>query len=91
MEGWVRGGGAEKPVTGHVMEFIVFPEGDNYRHNYVTLLYLFQASFEPAVSPFRSPLRIPSPETVTPPLSASHVERNIKDAVSTSHNNRKFL
>lgn len=53
--------------------------------SFITLMYLFQASYEPAVSPVRSPVRIPSPETVTPPLSASDVERNIKDAVSTSH------
>ena len=58
---------------------------------FVTLLYLFQASYEPAVSPVRSPVRIPSPETVTPPLSASDVERNIKDAVSTSHNYGELL
>ena len=47
------------------------------------MVYLFQALYEPAVSPVRSPVRIPSPETVTPPLSASDVERNMKDAVST--------
>ena len=35
------------------------------------------------MSPVRSPVRIPSPESVTPPLSASDVERNIKDAVSS--------
>ena len=58
---------------------------------FVTSLYLFQASYEPAVSPVRSPVRIPSPETVTPPLSATDVERNIKDAVSTSRNSGKFL
>ncbi|XP_020616607.1 EF-hand calcium-binding domain-containing protein 6-like [Orbicella faveolata] len=40
-----------------------------------------KASYEPAVSPVRSPVRIPSPETVTPPPSASDVERNIKDAI----------
>ena len=51
--------------------------------SFQTLLCLFQASYEPAVSPVRSPVRIPSPDTVTPPLSASDVERNIKDAVST--------
>ncbi|KAL9984282.1 hypothetical protein ACROYT_G006557 [Oculina patagonica] len=41
----------------------------------------FEALYEPAVSPVRSPVRIPSPETVTPPLSASDVERHIKDAI----------
>lgn len=54
------------------------------------LTFLFQASYEPAVSPVRSSVRIPSPETVTPPLSASDVERNIKDAVSTSRNGGTF-
>ena len=46
---------------------------------------MFQASYEPAVSPVRSPVRIPSPEYVTPPPSASDVERKIKDGVSSDN------
>ena len=51
---------------------------------------LFQASYEPAVSPVRLPVRIPSAEFVTPPPSASDVERKIKDGVS-SHNEYIFV
>lgn len=40
-----------------------------------------RASYEPAMSPVHTPVRIPSPESLTPPLSASDVERNIKDAI----------
>ncbi|PFX18293.1 EF-hand calcium-binding domain-containing protein 6 [Stylophora pistillata] len=40
-----------------------------------------RASSELAVSPVHTPVRIPSPESLTPPLSASEVERNIKDAI----------
>lgn len=36
---------------------------------------------ESAMSPVRSPARIPSPESLTPPPSATDVERKIKDAV----------
>lgn len=40
-----------------------------------------RASYEPAVSPVRSPVRIPSPEFLTPPPSASDVEKKIKEAI----------
>lgn len=33
------------------------------------------------MSPVRLPARIPSPESLTPPPSATDVERKIKDAV----------
>jgi len=40
-----------------------------------------RASYGPAVSPVRSPVRVPSPEFLTPPPSASDVERKIKDVI----------
>ena len=51
----------------------------------------FQASYEPAMSPVHTPVRIPLPESLTPPLSASDVERNIKDAVSIIVRLRKYV
>ena len=45
-----------------------------------TCARLLQIS-ESAMSPVRSPARIPSPESLTPPPSATDVERKIKDAV----------
>lgn len=38
------------------------------------------------MSPVRSPARIPSPESLTPPPSATDVERKIKDAVGLECN-----
>lgn len=43
------------------------------------------------MSPVHTPIRIPSPESLTPPLSASDVERNIKDAVSIIVRLRKYV
>ena len=43
------------------------------------------------MSPVHTPVRIPSPESLTPPLSASDVERNIKDAVSIIVRLRKYV
>ena len=37
------------------------------------------------MSPVRSPARIPSPESLTPPPSATDVERKIKDAVGLEY------
>lgn len=41
---------------------------------------------ESAMSPVRSPARISSPESLTPPPSATDVERKIKDAVGLECN-----
>ena len=43
------------------------------------------------MSPVHTPVRIPSPESLDPPLSASDVERNIKDAVSIIVRLRKYV
>ena len=50
-----------------------------------TCARLLQIS-ESAMSPVRSPARIPSPESLTPPPSATDVERKIKDAVGLECN-----
>ena len=50
-----------------------------------TCARLLQIS-ESAMSPVRSLARIPSPESLTPPPSATDVERKIKDAVGLECN-----
>ena len=50
-----------------------------------TCARLLQIS-ESAMSPVRLPARIPSPESLTPPPSATDVERKIKDAVGLECN-----
>ena len=60
---------------------------DRYLKAFVNeIFFIAQTSYGPAGSPVRSPAVLsPSTEYLTPPPSASDVERKIKDLVSSTH------